>query len=94
MKVLVTGGKGFVGKNLQKVRPDWSYVDSTNVNLLNQQWTFDYLEAMKPDVIVHLAATVAGIKANNEYPERFFFENVTMNLNVISSAIELGVPRV
>lgn len=94
MKVLVTGGSGFVGQSLQKIKPEWIYVSSANVFLLSQQSTFDYLERLKPDAIVHLAATVGGIKANNEYPERFFYENITMNMNVISSAIEIGIPRV
>jgi GDP-L-fucose synthase len=94
MKVLVTGGTGFVGQSLQKVKPDWIYVGSNDIFLLNQQQTFDYIERLKPDMIVHLAATVGGIKVNNEYPERFFYENVTMNMNVISSAVELKIPRV
>ena len=94
MKVLVTGGSGFVGRSLQKVKPEWIYISSANVFLLSQQSTFDYLEMTKPDAIIHLAATVGGIKVNNEYPERFFYENVTMNMNVISSAVELKIPRV
>jgi len=94
MKVLVTGGFGFVGKNLQKVKPDWIYVGRSDVNLLNQEWTFDYLDRTKPDAIVHLAATVAGIKANDTYPETFFYENVSMNLNLISAAVNLEIPRV
>ena len=94
MKVLVTGGSGFVGRSLQKVKPEWIYISSANVFLLSQQSTFDYLEMTKPDAIIHLAATVGGIKTNNEYPERFFYENVTMNMNVISSAVELKIPRV
>ena len=42
MKVLVTGGTGFVGKSLQKIKPEWKYVSSEDIFLLNRQKTFDY----------------------------------------------------
>jgi len=94
MKVLVTGGTGFVGKNLQKVKPEWYYIGAEKIDLISPYSFFDYVEVMRPDAIVHLAAHVGGIKANNDYPERFFYENTMMNLNVVSSAVELSIPRV
>lgn len=94
MKVLVTGGSGFVGQRLKLIKPDWIYANSDDVNLLDDHDTYCYLDYIKPHAIIHLAAKVGGIKANAEAPTEFFNKNLRMNMNLVQQAFNVGVPRV
>jgi GDP-L-fucose synthase len=41
---------------------------------------------MKPDVVIHLAASVGGIGANRENPGKFFYDNMIMGVHLIEHA--------
>ncbi len=93
-KVLVTGGTGFVGKNLAKEKPDWIYLSSKECNLLSYSETLDKIKDIQPDAIVHLAGIVGGIKENAGKQGEFFYKNVSMNTNILEAAREAKVKRV
>jgi len=40
----------------------------------------------KPDLVIHLAARVGGIGANQENPGRFFYDNAVMGIELIEQA--------
>ncbi len=63
--ILVTGGTGMVGKDLQKIMPDAVYVGSKDYDLTNQDEVHMMIGEIRPDVVVHLAAKVSGIKVPN-----------------------------
>jgi GDP-L-fucose synthase len=93
MKILVTGGKGMVGKSLMKYLPDAFYVSSKDYNLTSEEKINNMLYNIKPDVIIHLASKVGGIVDNIKHPVEYFDQNVIMNTHIIKNAYEYGIER-
>jgi GDP-L-fucose synthase len=92
-RVLVTGGTGLLGRSLQTIIPQWVYVGSADCDLTDRNAVADLIKTINPEGIIHLAARVGGIKANVARPAEFFYQNASMNLNVIHEAHEAGVKR-
>jgi GDP-L-fucose synthase len=92
-RILVTGGAGFLGDAVCQVlrqrgvaeeqimvprRRDYDLTVERNVERL-------YDDA-RPDIVIHLAAEVGGIGANQAQPGRFFFANMAMGLHLVEHA--------
>lgn len=97
MKILLTGGRGMVGRNILEhpLAVDLEiYSPSRNdLDLRDKNSVRRYIEALEPDLIIHAAGRVGGIKANMTFPYEFLLENLEIGTNVIASAYEVGVPR-
>jgi len=95
---LVTGATGFLGKHVVDALHWSGYRDvrgigSSDVDLLNKGAVLEFFANHKIEKVIHLAATVGGIGANRANPGRFFYENMTMGMNVIDAARLFGVDR-
>ena len=93
MRVLITGGSGFLGNNLREHLPkhlgeeySLSYIGSKVYDLRNQHACRKALEYYNPDIIVHAAGSVGGIGANRDNPGKFMYENLIMGANLIEAA--------
>jgi GDP-L-fucose synthase len=97
MKVFLTGANGMVGRNVlgHAGAKDHSIISPTRqeLDLMDFESVLNFLSKNKPDLIIHAAGKVGGIKANIEDPCGFLFENSVVGLNVIRAAKETGVNR-
>ncbi|MFD0859908.1 GDP-L-fucose synthase family protein [Roseovarius aquimarinus] len=63
------------------------------LDLRDQRAVRDFMQAERPDLVIHAAAKVGGILANCGQPADFLFENLMMSCNVINEAYGAGVRR-
>jgi GDP-L-fucose synthase len=97
-KVLVTGGAGFLGahvvRNIQDQGCQAVVVPrSREFDLREKSSIIRLLEQARPDLVLHLAATVGGIGANRRHPGQFFYENAIMGLQLMEQARLFGVDK-
>ena len=93
MKVLVTGGKGYIGTNLRPFieAAGWEFVSYDIVDGLDVL-NFEQLQsaAKDADVVVHLAA-VSGVEQCNRHRSKAFRVNVEGTWNVVNATTEKPV---
>lgn len=99
MKILVTGGTGFLGKNLLEVfkadpQGHQAIFVGSSYDLTKELDTFALFQNTKPDVVLHAGALAAGIKGNSERPADFLRVNLQMGINIFEMAREFEVKKV
>lgn len=97
-RVVVTGGAGFLGsfvvdqlraKGCQQI----VVPRSRDYDLVQMEAVTQLYGDAKPDVVIHLAARVGGIGANQANPGRFFYDNLMMGTQLIEMGRQRGLKK-
>ena len=90
MTILVAGGSGLVGSAIvsefKRLNRDVIGISSKDVNLLDRNKTFEYINDLKPTAIIDSAAKVGGIGGNNSFPVEFLSQNLQIQTNLMDAA--------
>ena len=93
MKVVITGGKGMLGRTVMRVlegKHEFLVADLPEVDVIDERGFFDFVSATRPDAVVHCAAAtnVDDCETNADFAYRL---NACGSANVASVCNRLGV---
>jgi GDP-L-fucose synthase len=96
--VTVTGGAGFLGtcvveKLKERGCRNIFVPRSKNFNLVEMDAVHRLYREARPDVVIHLAAQVGGIGANQANPGKFFYDNLMMGVQMIEVGRQVGIEK-
>lgn len=97
-RVVVTGGAGFLGSFVvEQLRAKGCrqivVPRSRDYDLVQMEAVQQLYQDAKPDVVIHLAARVGGIGANQANPGRFFYDNLMMGTQLIEVGRQRGLKK-
>lgn len=99
-RIVVTGGAGFLGTAVCRTLRARGVAESlisvprrAEYDLTSEDAVARMYERMRPEIVIHLAAEVGGIGANQASPGRFFHDNMAMGLHLVEHARRSGVEK-
>jgi GDP-L-fucose synthase len=95
--VAVPGGSGFLGsevvRRLEAAGASVFAPRSRDYDLTSEDRVRAMYEDARPDIVIHLAARVGGIGANQRSPGTFFYDNLQMGALLIEHARRRGLEK-
>ena len=97
-KIYVAGHKGLIGSSFVRFFKKNRYKniitkDKLELDLTCKEDTINFFRENQPEVVILAAGKVGGIIQNRDYPADFIFENLSIQLNVLSAAHEFHVKQ-
>ncbi len=95
-KIFIAGHNGMVGSAIkiklqEKGFKKLIFKNKNKLNLIDQKQTFQFLKKNKPDYVIIAAAKVGGIIANSKYKDKFIYENIQIQNNIIHGSYLAGI---
>lgn len=97
-KIFVAGHRGLVGSAIVRKLKNDGYRNlilktRQELDLRDKEAVENFFKVEQPEYVFLAAAKVGGIQANNTYPADFIVQNIEIETNVITSALQVGVKR-
>ena len=96
--IFLAGHKGMVGSAILRKLKLFGYTNiivenKKNLNLLDQKKVHNFINRIKPKVVIIAAARVGGIFINSRNKANFIYQNLTIQNNLIHGSYLAGVKK-
>ncbi len=97
-RIAVTGGEGFLGRTVvARLQADGcariGVPRHRDFDLRTEIGVGRFYDALRPEIVIHLAAAVGGIGANQRRPGEFFYDNAIMGTQLIEFGRRAGIEK-